>query len=323
MTQILNFSRQSPEERQPMNLSPLLKEALKMLRSSLPANIALNLNITASDDNVMADATQIHQIMLNLCTNAAQAMAQTGGSVEVEMADADGGGPVPPRDQGKPEWFVRITVRDDGPGMDAETMERIFDPFFTTKGPGEGTGMGLAMVHGIVKRHDGHIIAESAPGKGTVFHVFLPRTPSLERPRTEPLPQLVFTKGRILFVDDEKALVDIGKEMLEGMGFEVVTRTSSIEALEAFRYRADDFDLVITDQAMPNMTGLELAKEMLAIRPGIPVILCTGFSEAVSYERIREIGIGDFIMKPILRQEMMEAIGRLLGEVRPDLMASR
>lgn len=323
VTQILNFSRQSPEERQPMNLSPLLKEALKMLRSSLPANIALNLSITAADDSIMADATQIHQIMLNLCTNAAQAMAETGGSIDVEMADAESGGPPPPAGEGRPEWFVRITVRDNGPGMDPETMERIFDPFFTTKGPGEGTGMGLAMVHGIVKRHDGHVVAESEPGKGSVFHIFLPRTPSLERPKSEPLPQLVFTKGRILFVDDEKALVDIGKEMLESMGFEVVTRTSSIEALEAFRFRADDFDLVITDQAMPNMTGLELAREMLSIRPGMPVILCTGFSEAVSYERIREIGIGDFIMKPILRQEMMEAIGRLLGEMRPDLMASR
>lgn len=320
VTQILNFSRQSPEERQPMSLSPLLKEAFKMLRSSIPANIELTLTVDAKDDQVMADATQLHQIMLNLCTNAAQAMELRGGRVDVELADADADGPEPPEELGGPEWFVRLTVRDNGPGMDAETLERIFDPFFTTKGPGEGTGMGLAMVHGIVKRHDGHITVESEPGSGTVFHVFLPRTPSLERPQTESRPQLVFTKGRILFVDDEKALVDIGKEMLESMGFDVVTRTSSIEALEAFKYRSDDFDLVITDQSMPNMTGIELAREMVRIRPGVPIILCTGFSEAVSYERIREIGIGDFIMKPILRHEMMEAIGRLLGEKRPDLI---
>lgn|GEM_PF-837731 len=315
VTQILNFSRQGPQERQPMNLTPLVKEALKLLRSSLPANIDIDVRITAEDDRIMADATQVHQVLLNLCTNAGHAMRESGGLMLVEVADADDSDlGVIPEELGRPDWFVRLTVRDTGHGIEPELLDRIFDPFFTTKELGEGTGMGLSMVHGIATRHEGHVHVESEPGQGTVFTVYLPRTPDLVRPETmEAVPALVFTEGRILFVDDEKALVDVGREMLESFGFEVVTRTSSIEALEAFRHRADDFDLVITDQAMPNMTGMELAREILKLRDNQPIILCTGFSEAVSYERIREAGVGDFIMKPILKHELMESIARLLG----------
>jgi CheY-like chemotaxis protein len=191
--------------------------------------------------------------------------------------------------------------------------ERVFDPFFTTKKQGEGTGMGLAMVHGIVKRHDGYLELENNPGRGATFHVFLPRSSEMARPEADLPADLVFREGRILFVDDEKPLTDIGREMLESIGFEVVTRTSSIEALEAFKFKAGDFDLIITDQSMPNMTGMEFAHEVLKIRPDIPIILCTGFSDAVSYERLRDIGIGDFIMKPILKHDLMASIGRLLS----------
>ncbi|WP_250645564.1 hybrid sensor histidine kinase/response regulator [Salidesulfovibrio onnuriiensis] len=314
VTQILNFSRQGPQERQPMNLAPLVKEALKLLRSSIPTNIEIDVRILARDDRIMADATQVHQVLMNLCTNAAHAMREHGGRMAVEIADADDSDRACiPEELGRPEWFVRLTVRDTGHGIEPDLLDRIFDPFFTTKGLGEGTGMGLSMVHGIATRHEGHVHVESEPGNGAVFHVYLPRTPSLVKPEMASPPPLVFTRGRILFVDDEKPLVDVGREMLEGFGFEVVTRTSSIEALEAFRHRADDFDLVITDQAMPNMTGMELSREILKIRADQPIILCTGFSEAVSYERIREAGIGDFIMKPILKHELMQSMGRLLG----------
>jgi len=315
VNQILNFSRQGPQERHAMTLSPLVKEALKLLRSSVPANVEIISRIETDRDSVLADPTQIHQIMLNLCGNAAFAMAEAGGTLTVTLADVAEGDPfVPPRELGRPERFVRLTVADTGPGVDPEVVDRIFDPFFTTKRQGEGTGMGLAMVHGIVKRHDGHLELDNRPGEGATFHVFLPKTSDAERPVAEAAADLVFREGRILFVDDEKGLVDIGREMLESCGFEVITRTSSVEALEAFRHRAADFDLVITDQTMPNMTGMELAREILRIRPNMPIILCTGFSDAVSYDRLRDIGIGDFIMKPILKHDLIGSISRLLAE---------
>lgn len=313
VNQILNFSRQGPQERHPLNLVPLMKEALKLLRSSIPANIEIVTHIRTDQDSVLADPTQMHQIMLNLCGNASHAMQEHGGVLAVELTEASENDPVtPPANMGRPERFVRLSVSDTGPGIEPGVLERIFDPFFTTKKQGEGTGMGLSMVHGIVKRHDGHIEVESTLGQGAAFHVFLPKAVETARPEAEPVPDLVFRQGRILFVDDEKPLTDIGREMLESCGFEVVTRTSSIEALEAFRFRAAEFDLVITDQTMPNMTGMELAREMLGIRPDIPIILCTGFSDAVSYDRLRDVGIGDFIMKPILKHDLVSSISRLL-----------
>ena len=315
VTQILNFSRQGPQERHTMTMGPLVKEALKLLRSSVPANVEIISRIETDRDNVMADPTQMHQIMLNLCGNASYAMQEKGGTLTVTLADVHNDDFVtPPEDLGKPERFVRLTVADTGPGVDPDVVDRVFDPFFTTKGQGEGTGMGLAMVHGIVKRHDGYLELDNRPGEGAVFHVFLPRTSESERPAADIPADLVFHQGRILFVDDEKPLTDIGREMLESCGFEVVTRTSSVEALEAFKFRARDFDLVITDQTMPNMTGMEFAREILKIRPDMPIILCTGFSDAVSYDRLRDVGIGDFIMKPILKHDLVASISRLLAK---------
>jgi PAS domain S-box-containing protein len=314
VTQILNFSRQGPQERHAMTLTPLIKEALKLLRSSVPSNVGIFTKLQTGRDQVMADPTQMHQILLNLCGNASHAMKDSGGAMTITLADVLPDDPVlPPESLGKPERFVRLTVADTGPGIDPDVADRVFDPFFTTKKQGEGTGMGLAMVHGIVKRHDGYLELENNPGQGATFHVFLPRSSEVARPEADIPADLVFREGRILFVDDEKPLTDIGREMLESIGFEVVTRTSSIEALEAFKFKAGDFDLIITDQSMPNMTGMEFAHEVLKIRPDIPIILCTGFSDAVSYERLRDIGIGDFIMKPILKHDLMASIGRLLS----------
>jgi len=314
VNQILNFSRQGPQERHPMTLSPLIKEALKLLRSSVPSNVEIISRVETDQDNVLADPTQMHQIMLNLCGNASHAMQETGGSITVTLTDVSDEDEIrPPQGVGRPERFVRLSVADTGGGIDPDVVGRIFDPFFTTKQQGEGTGMGLAMVHGIVKRHDGYLELDNHPGDGATFHVFLPKTAVAERPTAEVASELVFREGRILFVDDEKPLTDIGREMLESFGFEVVTRTSSIEALEAFRHRARDYDLVITDQTMPNMTGMELSREILKIRPDMPIILCTGFSDAVSYDRLRDIGIGDFIMKPILKHDLIASISRQLS----------
>lgn len=313
VTQILNFSRQGPQERHSMTLSPLIKEALKLLRSSVPANIEIISRIETDRDNVLVNPTQMHQIMLNLCGNASQVMQETGGVLTVTLADvAETDECIPPEDLGRPERFVRLSVSDTGPGINPDVVARIFDPFFTTKKQGEGTGMGLAMVHGIVKRHDGYLELKNTPGQGATFHVFLPKTSETERVAVDTPADLVFRKGCILFVDDEKALTDIGREMLESCGFEVVTRTSSIEALEAFKHRAKDFDLVITDQTMPNMTGMEFSREILKLRSDMPIILCTGFSDAISYDRLRDIGIGDFIMKPILKHDLIASISRLL-----------
>jgi PAS domain S-box-containing protein len=314
VNQILNFSRQGPQERHPLSLSPLIKEALKLLRSSMPTNVEIISRVETDQDNILADPTQMHQIMLNLCGNASHAMQETGGTLTVSLADVtDDDDIVPPAELGRPQRFVRLSVEDTGGGIDKEVVARIFDPFFTTKKQGEGTGMGLAMVHGIVKRHDGYMELDNHPGQGAAFHVFLPKTSQLERPVAEAAAELVFHQGRILFVDDEKPLTDIGQEMLESCGFEVVTRTSSIEALEAFKFRPRDYDLVITDQTMPNMTGMELAREILKIRADIPIILCTGFSDAISYDRLRDLGIGDFIMKPILKHDLIASISRQLS----------
>jgi PAS domain S-box-containing protein len=315
VTQILNFSRQGPQERHSMTLSPLIKEALKLLRSSLPSNIEIISRIETDRDYIMADQTQMHQIMLNLCGNASYAMKETGGTITVTLADVSPDDDnIPPEDLGKPQRFIRLSVSDTGPGIAPNVVGRIFDPFFTTKKQGEGTGMGLAMVHGIVKRHDGYLELENIPGQGATFHVFMPKTSETDRVITDTQTDLIFREGRILFVDDEKPLTDIGREMLESCGFEVVTRTSSIEALEAFKHKSKDFDLVITDQTMPNMTGMEFAREILKIRPDIPIILCTGFSDAVSYDRLRDIGISDFIMKPILKHDLIASISRLLAK---------
>ncbi|WP_022662264.1 hybrid sensor histidine kinase/response regulator [Paucidesulfovibrio longus] len=309
INQILNFSRQGPQERRPLKLIPLIKEAMKLLRSSIPSSVAIHTVFETREDLALADPTQFHQIVLNLCANAAQAMGERGGELVIRLADADENAPARLHD---PRWFLHLSVSDTGPGMDPEIMERIFEPFFTTKAPGEGTGLGLSVVHGIVKTHEGAVSVESEKGRGSTFHVYLPRARAEAAPAPAALPVLQPGKGRVLVVDDEKPLVDIAREMLEGFGFEVTARTSSVEALEAFRFRPEDFDLVVTDYAMPNMTGVELSQELLKIRPGLPVILCTGFSDTISVERAQSLGICDVIMKPILKNKLVQSVSRLL-----------
>ncbi|MBW1798809.1 MAG: PAS domain S-box protein, partial [Deltaproteobacteria bacterium] len=263
--QILAFSRQTKQERFPVQLSSIVKEALKMLRASLPSTIEILQNIQADQGTVEADPTQIHQVLMNLCTNAAHAMQENGGVLEVgirnaEFEDWDSGLKHPDMIPGS---YLELTVRDTGIGMTPNVLKRIFDPYFTTKEKAHGTGLGLSVVHGIIKSNGGAITVESEPGRGTTFHVYLPRMEYSEKTANKmaasPYKGIPSGHERILFIDDEQALVDIGKQMLEHLGYEVITRTSSIEALELFKAEPDGFDMVITDMTMPNMTGEKLA----------------------------------------------------------------
>jgi PAS domain S-box-containing protein len=306
--QILTFSRQTEHELKPIQVKPIVEEVLKLLRASLPTTICFRKNIE-SDSVVMADSTHIHQILMNLCTNAGHAMQEKGGILEVTLTDIE----LDARcEELLPGAYLRLTVSDTGIGMDALMIKRIFDPYFTTKEKGKGTGMGLAVVHGILKSYGGKIDVYSEPGNGSTFHVYLPVKEMDANAEERVEVSLPTGKECILFVDDEQSMANLGKELLEGLGYNVVTRTSSLEALEAFRAQSDNFDLVITDMTMPNMTGEKMAREIMKVRPDMPIILCTGFSPVITEEKARAMGIRAFIMKPILKNEIAVKIREVL-----------
>jgi len=315
-SQILTFSRQSDQDLKPVKVKLIAKDALKLLRASLPTTIEIHRNIQ-SDSAILADSTQIHQVLMNLCTNAGHAMREKGGILEVKLVDvevdSDFTASYPDL---KPGHFLKLTISDTGHGISPHVLERIFDPFFTTKEKGEGTGMGLSVVHGIVKSHGGMITVYSEPEKGSVFNIFLPAIE--ERLEMEVVVEKPLPHGteRILFIDDEETLVDIGKSLLESLGYDVVTETSSIEALKLFKAQVDRFDLVITDMTMPKMTGDKLAGEVLQIKPDIPIILCTGFSAMIDEDKAKAMGIRAFIFKPILRRDIAEAVRKVLDETK-------
>jgi len=314
---ILTFSRQSLQELKPIRVQPILKEALKLLRSSIPATIKFHQKIDDDCGIIMGDPTQIHQVIMNLCTNAYHAMQEAGGDLEAKLKEielevddvADG-------NDMKPGPYIRLTVSDTGHGMPSEVLDRIFEPYYTTKEEGKGTGLGLSVVHGIVKAHNGDIRVYSEPGKGTVFHVYLPLIKPQDKETELALPEMVHGGSeRVLLVDDEGPIVRMEKQILERLGYQVTSRSSSIEALEAFRAQPDKFDLVITDMTMPNMTGDKLAGELINIRPDIPVILCTGFSEKISRERVAAMGIKGFLMKPIVNCDLAKTIREVLDHI--------
>jgi signal transduction histidine kinase/DNA-binding response OmpR family regulator len=316
--QILTFSRQTEQERRPVYVHLIAKEALKLLRASLPSTIEIRHNIVSDLSAVMADPGEVHQILMNLCTNAHEAMREKGGILNVDLANVDLGVCEVARYPGlKPGLYLKLSVTDTGCGMNRRTVERIFDPYFTTKEKGQGTGLGLAVVHGIVANLGGIIDVESEPGEGTAFHVWLPRVETGQKGNMESSEPPPKGDGRILLVDDEKILVDSGQEMLTHLGYEVVTKTSSVEALELFREQAGQFDLVITDMTMPDMTGDKLARKLMGIRRDIPIILCTGFSERITKEEAEKVGIREFLMKPIASRELAEVIRRVLSGVHP------
>ncbi|MBI9084672.1 MAG: response regulator [Desulfobacterales bacterium] len=315
--QILTFSRQNDPEIRPMAPLPIIKETIKMMRASLPATVEIRQRIPASSAMIMADPDHIHQILMNLCTNASQAMAKNGGTLELRMTEVDFDTETAHRDQDLlPGKYLKLTVADTGRGMDRAELEQIFDPYFTTKQTvdGDGSGLGLSVVHGIIHSHGGTIAVNSELGTGTTVDVFFP---IIEPAKTDPAAvktPIPLGRERILFVDDEQALADVGLQMLQRLGYHVVPRTSSVEALEAFRAHPDRFDLVVTDQTMPNMTGTELAREIHRIRPDIPIILCTGFSEKFPGELGPGIGIDDFLFKPIALRDFADTIRRVLDQ---------
>jgi len=313
--QILAFSQQELSEKRPVDVGHIAEDAVKFLKSSLPATIEIRRNLKVESGTVMGNSTQIHQVFMNLCENAAHAMQEKGGVLGVNLSDATlSDDDVSPEFRLPPGDYLRISVRDTGHGMDKGVMDRIFDPFYTTAESGKGSGMGLSAVHGIVKSHQGHIHVDSKPGEGTCFDILLPRYGRVETRPLEKMAPHAVEKARILFVDDEPAIIDINKNMLEHLGHEVVARTSSLEALECFRAQPNRFDLVITDMTMPHMTGVDLAGRILQIHPGLPIILCTGFSEIIDSEKARERGIRELLLKPILARQMMDAIQRALRQ---------
>jgi PAS domain S-box-containing protein len=313
--QILTFSRQTEQELKPVQVSPIVKEALKLLRSSLPTTIEIrqHIAIAAEESVVLADATQIHQVLMNLCTNSAHAMSAKGGILNVKLSAIVADAALVFRHTDLREGpYVCLEVSDTGHGMDAATIERIFDPYFTTKGPGEGTGLGLAVVQGIVRSYAGAITVYSEPDLGAVFRVYLPRIEGDTLPETGRAEEMPGGNERVLFVDDEKALVELGSEMLESLGYHVRGKTSSIEALEDFRSKPDAFDLVITDMTMPGLTGRKLAREIISIRPNMPIILCSGYSELIDEKLAEESGIREFVMKPYVLSILAKTIRRVL-----------
>jgi PAS domain S-box-containing protein len=313
--QILTFSRKSDQERKPLHLHLVVKETLKLLRASLPTTITIFPDIAEDTGPIHANPTQMHQVLMNLCANAEYAMRQTGGILKVRLdaveVDAAFAAQRPALHSGP---HVRLTVQDTGPGIAPDILERIFEPFFTTKDVGQGSGMGLAVVHGILKSHNGAITIKSALGNGTTFEIYLPRidaTAADEALSDEALPN---GKGSILFVDDEDALAVWAQEMLEHLGYDVVVRTDGTQALKAFRMTPHRFDLVITDQTMPYMTGDVLARELRHIRPDIPIILCTGFSHTINAEQAKAQEIDAFLMKPLTTRDLGLAIQRVLTQ---------
>jgi PAS domain S-box-containing protein len=312
--QILTFSRQTAQELKPVQVKLICKEAIKFLRASLPTTIEIHQEIE-SDSLVMADPTQIHQVLMNLCTNAGHAMGEKGGVLEVKIADvqleADF---MAQHTELKAGPYLELSVSDTGYGIPAHLLDRIFDPFFTTKEKSEGTGMGLSVVHGIVGSYGGRIIASSEPGKGSTFKMYLPTVERGEVPQPKAEESIAGGTERILFVDDEPALVKIGKQMLESLGYKVTGRTSSVEALELFKAKADSFDLVITDMTMPNMTGDELARELIHIKPEIPVVLCTGYSARINQQQAAAMGIRAFVSKPVPRMDIAKIIRNIIDD---------
>jgi|KBSSwiStaDraftv2_1062776.scaffolds.fasta_scaffold71018_2 PAS domain S-box-containing protein len=316
--QILAFSRQRPPERQPVQLHLLISDVLRMLRASLPSTIAIHPRLPSTAGTVLADPTQLQQVLMNLCTNAEHAMRDAGGvlavqieAIEVTIDFAATHAPLTPGPH------ARIVVRDTGHGMAPEVLERIFEPFFTTKAVGEGTGMGLAVVDGIIASHGGVITVVSTTGQGTTFAIYLPRidpdTPSLDVPEETSIPQ---GNGRILFIDDEPTLAHMNAEMLSRLGYEATVYTSSVEALKTFQAAPWQFDAVITDQTMPVMTGERLARELRRIRPDIPIILCTGFSHTMTTSKAQALGVDAFLLKPLEFRELGLALQQVLEQRR-------
>ncbi|MCK5098724.1 MAG: response regulator, partial [Desulfobacteraceae bacterium] len=317
--QILTFSRQDINEFKLIKIQPIIKEAIKFIRSSIPSTISIQQDIKEDCGLIKADPTQIHQIVMNLATNAYHAMEETGGKMNVTLKKID------IREQNDdhgliaseaaPGIYAMLTISDTGIGIDKDIYEKIFDPFFTTKKQGKGTGLGLSVVHGIVKSMGGTIQIKSELNQGTKFHIYLPiaKESSMEQ-KTQIKKPIQKGNEHILLVDDEEDIIIMERQMLERFGYQVSSYCSSIEALEAFQAAPDKFDIIITDMAMPNMSGDKLAAELTKTRPDIPILLCTGYSGIISEEKAASLGIKGFLMKPVIMKDLTGKIREVLDK---------
>jgi PAS domain S-box-containing protein len=319
---ILTFSRQTEIQRQPMAVSAIVKETARMLRATIPAFIALKIEDLSKNSTILGDASQIHQVILNLCTNAAHAMEEEGGTLLIRLENLvihQEDTPLMP--ENVVGACLKLSVSDTGVGIAPELIDRIFEPYMTTKPAGKGTGLGLSVVHGIVQSHCGCISVRSRPHEGTTMEIILPLIGKEMEAQKLPAATVCTGNEHILLVDDEQQIVHFQKQALERLGYTVTARTSSIEAMEAFRAHPDRYQAVVTDMTMPNLTGDLLAKEMKSLRPDIPVIICTGYSEKLSESRVKMLGIDLFLMKPVGRMDLANALRQLLDKQNPSLSA--
>ena len=313
--QILAFSRQTTTEKKVLQSAPLVTEAVSLLRSTLPTTIKIQQDVDMGASNILADPTEIHQVVMNLCTNAYHAMEKTGGNLTISLKNRS----ISSQDLAsnghlRPGNFVHLSVKDSGEGISEERASRIFDPYYTTKATGKGTGMGLAIVHGIIKNYDGTITCTSKLGEGTTFDILLPASPEQAGEKTKQVVLAAVGSEHILFIDDEEMLTEMASLMLGRLGYQVTTSNSSLEALEMLEKQPDAFDLVITDQTMPEMTGVDLSRRILQMRPEQPIIICTGYSSLISESQARSLGIRGFAHKPITKTEMATLVRKVLDE---------
>jgi len=313
--QILAFSRHGEHDKKPMDLRIITKETLKLLRSTLPASIDVLCNIENCPFTINGDPTQMHQIIMNICTNAAHAIGEKNGILEVSLAREELSTERSREVNIKPGNYVRLHVSDNGQGIDPAIIDRIFDPFFTTKKKGEGTGLGLSVVYGIVKNHDGHILVKSQPAQGTTFDIYLPHADEqAASPEASSPDPISGGQEHILFVDDEKTLVDLAGRSLSDLGYSVTTCCDSQEALKIFQSNPDGFDLIVTDMTMPHLSGSELSRQIVGLRPDQPIILCTGYSEFITPEKAAKMGIKTFILKPLSCKDLATVVRKTLDE---------
>jgi len=314
VTQILTFSRHDEYDKHPVRIQPLVKETTKLLRSSLPATIEIHEAVAPGDSCVLGCPTQIHQVVMNLCTNAYHAMRDRGGRLTVTVAESGPDRPdalVPPELAGKE--VVRLSVADTGHGIDNAIKERILEPYFTTKSKDEGTGLGLSVVHGIVKNHGGHLAFQSETGKGTTFHVLFPKIQASEADREDHAAEHISGGSEHIWVlDDDPMIAQMEKSMLERFGYRVQAFTDGETFLKAFEQSTNRIDLILTDMTMPKMTGADLAREIIAIRPDIPIVLCSGFNETIDEEKAKSIGFREFIMKPVVMRQLADTVRKVL-----------
>ncbi|MFC1524691.1 ATP-binding protein, partial [Thermodesulfobacteriota bacterium] len=316
--QILTFSRRDSENISPIQVHVVVKEALKLLRASIPTTIEIRQSIDPDCGSVLANPTQVHQVLMNLCTNAYHAMRDTGGILGVALTPVE----ITARDFIKninmtPGAYLLLEVSDTGRGMDKATKEKIFEPYFTTKEKGEGTGLGLSVVHGVINGIGGHITVYSESGQGTTFHIYLPVIESsvsqMENLFESPIPG---GTERVMLIDDEETIRNVGQEMLTGLGYDVQVFSSGMEAWDSFSAQPDQFDLVITDMTMPKMTGDKLARKIMTSRPDLPIILCTGFSDLINEESAKALGIKAYVTKPVIMQSFGRTVRNVLDGVK-------